>query len=229
MALYALLFSCGFLYLSGYSALQAIEVLTVRRLGRDALGGLRRALPLLPLLAAPTALLVALAQWPDPFEDSYQHWLMAANLVQTGRLGDPLFGMEDTWLPGYQYLAAAVLQLAGWHQMEALKLANVGLALITLVLVHQLAETPRQGRLAVLLLALNPIFLLTATSAVAEPLMLAALTGAALALTRRMPRSRAFSRRAVIRRPPTPLLLHCDETNKAMMSIVSPPNSARHS
>jgi len=46
-----------------------------------------------------------------------------------------------------------VLQVAGWHQIEALKLANVGLALITLVLVHQLAETPRQGRLAVLLLA----------------------------------------------------------------------------
>ena len=187
MAVYAAIFSCGFLYLSGYSALQAVEVLTVRRLGLGTLAGLRRSLPLLPLLAAPGALLVALAQWQDPFEDSFQHWLMAANLVQTGHLGDPLFGMEDTWLPGYQYLAAAVLQVAGWHQMEALKLANVVLAMLTLVLVNQLAETPRQGRLAVLLLALNPIFLLTSTSAVAEPLLLVTLTGAALALSRRMP------------------------------------------
>ncbi len=186
IALYSLLFSFGFLYLSFYSAVQALEVLTVRRLGRDALTGIRARLPLLPLLAAPAALLIALAQWPDPFEDSFQHWLLAANLLQTGRLADPLFGMQDTWLPAYSFFAAAVLRVAGWHQIGALKLANAGLALVTLAIVRKLALTPRQGRLAVLLLALNPIFLLTATSAVAEPLLLLALTaGAASLLARR--------------------------------------------
>jgi cellulose synthase/poly-beta-1,6-N-acetylglucosamine synthase-like glycosyltransferase len=185
IALYALLFSFGFLYLSFYSAIQALEVLTVRRLGRDALASFRARLPVLALLAAPAALLVALAQWPDPFEDSFQHWLLAANLLQTGRLADPLFGMQDTWLPAYSFLAAAVLRVAGWHAMGALKLANVGLALATLAVVRKLAPTPRQGRLAVLLLALNPIFLLTATSVVAEPLLLLALTASAASLLAR--------------------------------------------
>ena len=185
IAFYSLLFSVGFLYLSFYSAIQALEVLTVRRLGRDALASIRARGPVLLLLAAPAALLVALAQWPDSFEDSFQHWLIAANLVQTGRLADPLFGMQDTWLPAYSFFAAAVLRVAGWHQMGALKLANVGLALVTLAIVRKLAPTPRQGGLAVLLLALNPIFLLTATSAVAEPLLLLALTASAASLLAR--------------------------------------------
>jgi cellulose synthase/poly-beta-1,6-N-acetylglucosamine synthase-like glycosyltransferase len=186
IAFYSLLFSLGFLYLSIYSVVQAIEVLTVRRLGLQALGGLRSALPLLGLLAAPAALLLVLTSWPDPFEDSFQHWLLAANLVTTGHLADPLFGMEDTWLPGYSFLAAAVLRVAGWHDLFALKLTNAVLALITLALLTRLAPTPRQGRLAILLLALNPIFLLTATSAVAEPLLLLAITAAsAAALARR--------------------------------------------
>jgi cellulose synthase/poly-beta-1,6-N-acetylglucosamine synthase-like glycosyltransferase len=186
IAFYSLLFSLGFLYLSIYSVVQAIEVLTVRRLGLQALAGLRSALPLVGLLAAPAALLFALAQWPDPFEDSFQHWLLAANLLTTGHLVDPLFGMQDTWLPGYSFLAAAVLRLAGWHDLAALKLANAAIALVTLGLLTQLAPTRRQGRLAILLLALNPIFLLTATSAVAEPLLLLAITAAsAAALARR--------------------------------------------
>lgn len=186
IAVYSLLFSLGFLYLSVYSAVQAIEVLTVRRLGLRALTGLRSALPMLGLLAAPAALLLALTAWPDPFEDSFQHWLLAANLVTTGRLADPLFGMEDTWLPGYSFLAGAVLRLAGWHNLVALKVANAGLGLITLALLARLAPNRRQGRLAILLLALNPIFLLTATSAVAEPLLLLAITAAsAAALARR--------------------------------------------
>jgi len=185
IALYSLLFSFGFLYLSFYSAIQAIEVLTVRRLGHDALASIRSRRPALLLLAAPAALLVALAQWPDPFEDSFQHWLLAANLLQTGHLADPLFGMQDTWLPAYSFFAAAVLRVAGWHQLGALKLANVVLALATLAVVRKLAPNPRQGMLAVLLLALNPIFLLTATSAVAEPLILLALTASAASLLAR--------------------------------------------
>jgi cellulose synthase/poly-beta-1,6-N-acetylglucosamine synthase-like glycosyltransferase len=187
IALYSLLFSFGFLYLSLYSAVQALEVLTVRRLGRDALAGIRAQKAPLLLLVAPAALLVALTLWPDPFEDSFQHWLLAANLLQTGRLADPLFGMQDTWLPAYSFFAAAVLRVAGWHQMGALKLANVVLALVTLAIVRKLALTPRQGTLAVLLLALNPIFLLTATSAVAEPLILLALTASAASLLARRP------------------------------------------
>ena len=187
IAFYSFLFSLGFLYLSVYSAVQALEVLTVRRLGHHALAAIRGRLPMLPLLGAPAALLISLAQWPDPFEDSFQHWLLAANLLLTGRLQDPLFGMQDSWLPGYSLFAAAVLRVAGWHQIGALKLANVGLALVTLALLKGMALTPRQGRLAVLLLALNPIFLLTATSAVAEPLLLLSLTAAAGALLARRP------------------------------------------
>ena len=187
MAAYATLIGFGFIYLGTTSLVQAVEVITARRLGMRGLGRLRQAGPALLLLAAPAALLIALAQWPDPFEDSFQHWLLAANLVQTGRLADPLFGMQDTWLPAYSYFAAAVLRLAGWHQMGALKLANVALALITLALVRKLAATPRQGGLAVLLLALNPIFLLTATSAVAEPLILLALTASSASLLARRP------------------------------------------
>ncbi|MDQ6917773.1 MAG: glycosyltransferase [Candidatus Dormibacteraeota bacterium] len=187
MAAYAAVIGAGFAYLGGSSLIQALEVMTVRRPGKQGLLRLRQAGPALLLLAAPAALLFVLAQWPDPFEDSFQHWLLAANLLQTGRLADPLFGMQDTWLPAYSFFAAAVLRVAGWHQIGALKLANVGLALITLAIVRKLAPTPRQGALAVLLLALNPIFLLTATSAVAEPLILLALTASAASLLARRP------------------------------------------
>jgi cellulose synthase/poly-beta-1,6-N-acetylglucosamine synthase-like glycosyltransferase len=185
MAAYATLIGLGFVYLGVSSLVQALEVMTARRMGTRGLARLREAGPSLLLLAAPAVLLVTLAQWPDPFEDSFQHWLLAANLLQTGHLADPLFGMQDTWLPAYSYFAAAVLRLAGWHQIGALKLANVGIALVTLAIVRKLAATPRQGRLAVLLLALNPIFLLTATSAVAEPLLLLALTASAASLLAR--------------------------------------------
>ena len=185
MAVYAALIGAGFFYLGSMSLIQALEVITVRRLGMGALRSLRATWPVAALLVAPAALLLVLAQWPDPFEDSYQHWLLAANLVQTGRLADPLFGMQDTWLPGYTYLAAAVLRVAGWHQIGALKVVNAVLALATLAIVRRLAPTERQGRFAVLLLALNPIFLLTATSAVAEPLILLALTASAASLLAR--------------------------------------------
>src|SRR5207248_4730852 len=121
-----------------------------------------------------------------PFEDSFQYALLAANLLTARHLVVPLFGIEDTCLPGYSFLAAAVMRLAGWHDLLALKLTNALLALVTLALLTQLAPTRRQGRLAILLLALNPIYLLTATSAVAEPLLLLAITAAsAAALARR--------------------------------------------
>ncbi|PZR92742.1 MAG: hypothetical protein DLM67_14515, partial [Candidatus Nephthysia bennettiae] len=175
LALYSLLFASGFLCLALGSLGQALEVVSLRRLGRNLPARFYGARTGAFLLALPAVLLVAVAQLPDPFEDSYQHWLMAATLAQTGHLRDPLFGMQDTWLPGYQVLAASVLRLTGLWNLWLLKLVNVALGLATLWLVHRLAGAPRRGRLAVALLALNPVFLLTATTAVAEPLLVAAL------------------------------------------------------
>jgi hypothetical protein len=50
--------------------------------------------------------------------------------------------------------------------------------------VYRLSPNARQGRLAVALLALNPVFLFTAGTTVAEPLLTALLCGAALAAVR---------------------------------------------
>jgi hypothetical protein len=182
LALYSTLFASGFLCLAIGSLGQALEVVSLRRLGRNLPARLYRLGPTPLLLALPAVVLAAVAQLPDPFEDSYQHWLMAATLAQTGHLRDPLFGMQDTWLPGYQVLAAGALRLTGLWSMWSLKLLNVALGLVTLVLVYRLAGSRRRGRFAVALLALNPIFLLTATTAVAEPLLVACLLGAVAAL-----------------------------------------------
>ncbi|HEX6548847.1 MAG TPA: glycosyltransferase [Candidatus Dormibacteraeota bacterium] len=176
IALYALLFGAGFLFLGGLSLAQTVAVLTVRRLGRSALGRVRG----LALLLPAAALLVAVSSLGDVFEDGYQHWLVAARLVSTGQLRDPLFAMEDTWLPAYHVLAAGVLWVFGIGSLWALKLVNGVLALSVLALTAHLAgtsESRRRGRIAAVLLLLNPAFLLTATSAVAEPLMLALLLG----------------------------------------------------
>src|SRR2546425_1279852 len=118
---------------------------------------------------------------PEPFEDGYGHWLIAANLASTGSLHDPLFGMEDTWLPGYHVLAAAVLHVFGLWQLGALKALGAVLGMATLACVYCIAPNARQGRLAVILLALNPVFLFTSGSAVVEPLLTTLLAGAALA------------------------------------------------
>lgn len=168
MALYALLFAAGFAWMALGSRAQA---------ARDTRAFLRASV----LLGLAGLLLYAVALLPDPFEDSYQHWLVAANLATTGRLEDPLFQMQDTWLPAYQVLAALVLKAAGIWDLAALKLANAAIGLLTLALTYRLAVTPRRGVMAVALLALNPIFLLTSTTAVAEPLLVAGLTGATLA------------------------------------------------
>jgi cellulose synthase/poly-beta-1,6-N-acetylglucosamine synthase-like glycosyltransferase len=184
LAAYSTLFASGFLCLGIGSLGQALEVVSLRRLGRNLPARLYRLGPSPLLLVLPAAVLAAVAQLPDPFEDSYQHWLMAATLAQTGHLRDPLFGMQDTWLPGYQLLAAGALRVTGLWSLWSLKLLNVGLGLVTLVLVYRLAGSRRRGRLAMALLALNPIFLLTATTAVAEPLLVASLLGAVAALRR---------------------------------------------
>ncbi len=185
LAVYTTMFALGFLVLASLSMVDLLEVLTFRTLGRRALARLQAAGPRLGLMAICAVLLLFAAQIPEPFEDGYGHWLIAANLASTGSLHDPLFGMEDTWLPGYHVLAAAVLQLFGLWQLGALKVLGALLGTATLACVYALAPNVRQARLAVALLVLNPVFLFTSGSAVAEPLLTALLTSAALAAIRR--------------------------------------------
>jgi cellulose synthase/poly-beta-1,6-N-acetylglucosamine synthase-like glycosyltransferase len=184
LALYASMFALGFLTVASLSAVDAIEVLTFRNLGRRALARVQAAGPKLALFALCAVLLVFAAQMPEPFEDGYGHWLIAANLAATGHLHDPLFGMEDTWLPGYHVLAAAVLKVFGLWQLGALKALGALLGLVTLACAYALAPNTRQARLAVALLVLNPVFLFTSGSAVVEPLLTALLSAAALAAVR---------------------------------------------
>jgi len=115
--MYAGMFALGFLVLASLSGIDLLEVLTFRNLGRRALGGLQTSASMLGLLAMCAIVLLFAAQMPEPFEDGYGHWLIAANLASTGNLHDPLFGMEDTWLPGYQVLAGAMLRVFGLWQV----------------------------------------------------------------------------------------------------------------
>ena len=194
VGVYAGLFATGFLYLSGTSLVQSLrqvryEVVAMR---------VRAVLPRLQgpgLVAAMGLLLLVVAQLlPDPFEDSYQHWLIAANLATTGRLQDPLFQMQDTWLPAYHVLGALVLRLFGTWQLGALKSLDVLIGMATLAITYRLAGTRRRGLIAVALLALNPIFVLTATSVVAEPLLVLFLLAAvAAAMQRRLGLATVFA------------------------------------
>ncbi len=184
VAIYASLFAIGFLTVATLTAVDFLEVMTLRSLGMRALGRVRLAAPALGLLALCGLLLLLAAQTAEPFEDGYGHWLIAAILASTGQLRDPLFGMQDTWLPGYHVLAAAVLRVFGLHQIGALIALGALLGLTTLACVYALAPSGRQGRLAVALLVLNPVFLFTSGSTVVEPLLTTLLTGAALAAVR---------------------------------------------
>jgi cellulose synthase/poly-beta-1,6-N-acetylglucosamine synthase-like glycosyltransferase len=180
LAVYASMFAVGFLVVSLLSAVDFLEVITLGGIARR----LRPIVPLAALFGLASVVLVLAIQIPEPFEDGYGHWLIAANLAATGHLHDPLFGMEDTWLPGYHVLAAAVLHLAGLWQLGALKALSAALALVTAACVYMLAPNTRQARIAVALLVLNPVFLFTSGSAVVEPLLTAMLTGAGLAAVR---------------------------------------------
>jgi cellulose synthase/poly-beta-1,6-N-acetylglucosamine synthase-like glycosyltransferase len=184
IALYTSIFAIGFITVAALSVVELLEVIALRSLGRRALASLRGAAPAIGLLAAAGLLLLVGAQVPQPFEDGFGHWLVAANLAATGHLHDPLFGMEDTWLPGYHLLAAGILRVVGLWRIDALRLAGVAMGVVTLGVVYKLAPNPRQGRLAVALLALNPVFLFTASATVAEPLVTALISGAALAAMR---------------------------------------------
>jgi len=184
IALYAAIFAIGFVTVAAFSVVELLEVITLRGLGRRTLVRLRAAAPAAGLLLAGGLLLLVAAEVPQPFEDGFGHWLIAANFAASGHLHDPLFGMEDTWLPGYHVLAGVLLKLFGLHQIDLLRLAGVVMGVVTLGLVYKLAPNARQGRLAVALLALNPVFAFTASATVAEPLATALLSGAALAAVR---------------------------------------------
>jgi hypothetical protein len=184
IAIYSTLFALGFLTIAFLTAADLLQVLTLRSVGRRALSRVRLAAPALGLLVLCGILLFAAAQMPEPFEDGYGHWLIAANLASTGQLRDPLFGMQDTWLPGYHLLAGATLKIFGLWSIGALKVMGAVIGLATLACVYGLAHNARQGRLAVALLVLNPVFLFTSGSAVAEPLLTALLTAGALAAVR---------------------------------------------
>ncbi|HUE69201.1 MAG TPA: hypothetical protein VMP38_13510 [Candidatus Acidoferrum sp.] len=184
IAAYSSMFAVGFLVVAALSAVDFLEVLTLRRLGARALRRVQAAWPAGALLGAVTVLLVLAAQLPEPFEDGYGHWLIAANLASTGHLRDPLFGMEDTWLPGYHVLAAGVLHVFGLWQLGALKVMSALFGAATAACVYALAPNRRQGLLAAALLVLNPVFLYTSGSAVVEPMLTAMLSAAALAAVR---------------------------------------------
>ena len=184
IAIYSGMFALGFLAVAGLSLVDLLEVLTLRRLGARALARIQRGAPVAALFGLASLLLLTAAQMREPFEDGYGHWLVAANLAATGHLHDPLFSMEDTWLPGYHVLAAAVLRLFGLWQIGALKAVSALLGVAAAACVYGLAPNVRQARLAVGLLVLNPVFLFTSGSAVVEPLLTALLMASALAAVR---------------------------------------------
>ena len=184
LGVYSGLFAIGFLAVATLSLKDFVEVFAVRRLGRHASALVRAAGPAVPLMIVTALGLFVSAQMAEPFEDGYGHWLIAANLASTGHLHDPLFGMEDTWLPGYHVLAAAVLHVFGVWQLGLLKGLSALFAVVTAACVFALAPNVRQGRFAVALLVLNPIFLFTSGSAVVEPMLTALLTAGALAALR---------------------------------------------
>jgi cellulose synthase/poly-beta-1,6-N-acetylglucosamine synthase-like glycosyltransferase len=184
IAAYSAMFATGFLFVAGLSATDFLEVVTLRRLGRRAFSTVRAISPALPLLGAAALLLLLAARMAEPFEDGYGHWLLAANLASTGRLHDPLFSMEDTWLPAYELLAAAMLKVFGLWQLGLLKAMSAVFGLAAAACVYALAPNPRQARIAVVLLVLNPVFLFTSGAAVVEPMLTALLMASALAAVR---------------------------------------------
>ena len=77
------------------------------------------------------------ASFLDPFEDGYQNWWISSNLLQTGQYWDRHSMMtQGNWLPLYHFWGAAVLATAGWHNLDALKFANILLSSLTTGLVY---------------------------------------------------------------------------------------------
>ena len=138
------------------------------------------------LLAAIVALGVSVRLWSafeqDTLKDGYHTWWIAARLAATGEYGDPFAEQVGArWLPGYHFLAAGILQLAGPHALLALRLVNVALAGLAIALVARLGERlhPGAGLPAALLYALAPWEAITAARAMPESAAwLLALAGA---------------------------------------------------
>jgi cellulose synthase/poly-beta-1,6-N-acetylglucosamine synthase-like glycosyltransferase len=176
LAVYSGLFAAGFL---------TVAVLSLDDLLRVRLGARFSAVvPGAALIGVATILLLLAARVGEPFEDGYGHWLLAANLASTGHVHDPLFNMEDTWLPAYGLLAAAVLKVFGLWQLGLLKALSALCGVAIAACVYALAPGRRQATIAVALLVLNPVFLFTSGSAVVEPLLTALLMASALAAVR---------------------------------------------
>src|SRR5204863_2919 len=114
-------FAVGLVGVGVLSAVESLEVMTLRRLGRHAARRLALAGPALVLLVLAALAMGGVAALGDPFEDSYHHWLISATLAATGQLHDPLFGMEDSWLPAYHLVRAAVLRVFGLWNLTALR------------------------------------------------------------------------------------------------------------
>ncbi len=109
---------------------------------KEAVGRLRepqvavQAILFLGLLALAAFLRLHFSNFLDPFEDGYQNWWISANLLMTGRYWDRFSMMtQGNWLPLYHFFGAGVLAFTGWHNFEALKLANIALSAVTSVLI----------------------------------------------------------------------------------------------
>src|SRR5207245_1359627 len=100
------------------------------------------------------------------------------------------FGVAGAVL-GYAALSSSRWLLGIW-ELPALKAVNAALGIGVLALTYRLAGNSRRGLAAVALLALNPIFLLTSTTAVAEPLLLVGLLGTVVGVKEGRPRIAAI-------------------------------------
>lgn len=110
---------------------------------------------------------------PDFFEDGHHHWWIAARLVETGVYADPFANqVGGIWLPGYDFVAAGLLSLAGVHAMWSLRLASAVLSAGSTLIVYSLAErrTKGAGLFAAGLFAFYPYDGLTGAMALPESL-----------------------------------------------------------
>lgn len=146
---------------------------------RSALAGIRDVRLLTVHALAAAAIFIGLALrlhfsgFLDPFEDGYQNWWISSNLLATGQYWDRHSMMtQGNWLPLYHFFATAVLWIGGWHNFEAMKVANIILSTLTAVLVFQVGK--RQGLsiglAAVTFFALNFVDIVVSGWATAESL-----------------------------------------------------------
>lgn len=95
----------------------------------------------LVLLTVGVAIRMHFAAFLDPFEDGYQHWWIASNLVGTGEYWDRHSMMtQGNWLPLYHFASAGVLGVAGIHNLSALKVTNILISAATAVLIFLVAR-----------------------------------------------------------------------------------------